>query len=136
MKTGFTGTQRGMTAAQKSTFKSLLDGRAGEFHHGDCIGADAEAHDIAVDVCELEPVIHPPSNPRKRAWKKAARIMPVRPYLERNHDIVDAADELIATPGEDIEQMRSGTWATVRYARKRGKMVTIIYPDGSISYAP
>ena len=30
--------------------------------------------------------------------------------------------------------MQSGTWATVRYARKAGKRVTIITPNGRIIY--
>lgn len=137
MKTGFTGTQRGMTQEQKETLRGILAGRDGEFHHGDCIGADAEAHDIAVEV-GLQPIIHPPDNPTKRAFKQARpRITFVRqakPYLERNHDIVDETIELIATPGEGTPQLRSGTWATIRYARKLKRMVTIIYPDGSVLY--
>ena len=44
---GFTGTRQGMTAEQKSALRNLLDGGAGDFHHGDCIGADSEAHGIA-----------------------------------------------------------------------------------------
>jgi hypothetical protein len=47
---GFTGTRQGMTAEQKSVLRNLLGGGAGEFHHGDCIGADSEGHDIA-DEC-------------------------------------------------------------------------------------
>jgi hypothetical protein len=132
---GFTGTQRGMTADQRRALHNILFNRDGEFRHGDCVGADAEAHDIA-EAIGLEPVIHPPTDPRKRAWKKAKRILPPKPYIERNHDIVDAAEEMFATPGEYHEQMRSGTWATIRYARKRKKMLTIIFPDGSVQYAP
>lgn len=50
---------------------------------------------------------------------------------KRNHDIVDATEWLIATP-KKFEEIRSGTWATVRYAKKVKKPVTIIWPDGSI----
>lgn len=135
MRVGFTGTQRGMTGPQAATLERMLRWakRAepdSEFHHGDCDGADDQAHDIAVDVVGLEPVIHPPKNPAKRAFKKAARILKPKPYLTRNHDIVDDTQRLIATPGEREEQLRSGTWATVRYARKLRRKVTIIYPEG------
>lgn len=54
------------------------------------------------------------------------------PPLERNHRIVDACDVLIACPKDAQEQLRSGTWATVRYARKQGKRVIVITPDGTV----
>lgn len=136
LKIGFTGTQRGMTPDQKAAVRNLLwEVGGGEFHHGDCIGADAEAHDIAVSL-RFDTVIHPPSDPSKRAFKWATArthyIRTPKPYLERNHDIVDETQEMIATPGEYHEQLRSGTWATVRYARKLKRKITIIFPDGSL----
>lgn len=130
MKIGFTGTQQGMTENQSVMLHYFLSQCKGEFHHGDCIGADAEAHDIAV-IVNLEPVIHPPDIMRKRAFKKATQIRTPKPYLYRNRDIVDECDELIATPKEFKEQKRSGTWSTIRYARKLKKRVTIIYPNGA-----
>lgn len=126
---GFTGTQRGMTMAQKYALRNLLTNGEGEFHHGDCIGSDAEAHGIATCLgycC----VIHPPTNSSKRAWCNAWVMRPMMPYLKRNHNIVDETAALIATPGEFEEQLRSGTWATVRYARKLGRKVFLILPDG------
>lgn len=132
MKIGFTGTQRGMTDKQKVALRGLLNQASGsEFHHGDCVGSDAEAHHIANGM-GLEPVIHPPDDPIKRAFCKANRVRQTEPYLVRNRNIVDSAELLIATPELEVETMGSGTWATVRYAVKQKKPVTVIWPDGTI----
>lgn len=130
MRIGFTGTQQGMTENQKEELIRLLlsNDNSGEFHHGDCIGADEqaahEAHRIGYKICS-----HPPINPTKRAffYYEYIRYEP-KDYLVRNCEIVDSCDLLIATPKEKEEQLRSGTWATIRYARKTGKPVEIIYP--------
>jgi predicted Rossmann fold nucleotide-binding protein DprA/Smf involved in DNA uptake len=55
---------------------------------------------------------------------------PPRSFLERNHDIVDASEVLVAIPKETEEVLRSGTWATIRYAHKLRRRVMIIYPNG------
>ena len=143
MKIGFTGTRKGMTPKQFDTFcgelARLLRLGATEFHHGDCQGADAEAHGAASLVPRFCIIIHPPTNRMKRAFCGESRFAHVqwlkaKPYIDRNHDIVDSSDILIATPAEMTEQLRSGTWATVRYAEHTArKIVTIIYPDGTIS---
>jgi hypothetical protein len=49
----------------------------------------------------------------------------------RNHRIVDMTRVLVACPDGE-ERQHSGTWATVRYARKRGKWIIIVYPDGTV----
>lgn len=130
---GFSGTSQGMTSAQKYSLWNFLAGGSGEFHHGDCIGSDAEAHEIAME-CGYCPVLHPPTNYSKRAWCEVpAHLMrPEGPYLVRNRDIVDETMALIATPAEHEEQPRGGTWYTIRYARKRGKATVLILPDGVI----
>jgi len=130
---GFTGTRQGMTEAQKPVLRALLDGGAGEFHHGDCVGADSEAHNIAVE-CGYSIILHPRTNHSERAWCEVPRLgkRPEKPYLERNKDIVRETASLIATPAEPEEQLRSGTWSTVRFARKQGKPVFLILPDGSV----
>jgi hypothetical protein len=130
---GFTGTQIGMTDAQKGALREYLDGGSGEFHHGDCIGSDSEAHDIA-DECGYGIILHPPTNYSKRAWRDVPMHMmrPERPYLTQNKDIVNDTVALIATPADAEEQVRSGTWSTVRYARRMGKTVVLILPDGTV----
>jgi hypothetical protein len=128
---GFTGTQQGMTSAQRYSVEELLQKLGGnEFHHGDCIGADAQAHGIAYRI-GYRIHIHPPVVSTKRAYCFHYDLMyTLKPYLDRNHDIVDACQVLVATPKEFDEQLRSGTWATIRYARKRGVRVFLVLPDG------
>jgi predicted Rossmann fold nucleotide-binding protein DprA/Smf involved in DNA uptake len=126
MNIGFTGTQTGMSDEQKKeliTFLIELKGK--EFHHGDCIGADEEAHRIALN-CGYEIHIHPPENHSKRAYCKIGVMYPPGTYLKRNHDIVNDVNMLIAAPKSDQEELRSGTWATIRYADKKGKKVIIL----------
>lgn len=130
---GFTGTQSGMTARQKAVFETLVtEHDVSMFHHGDCIGADAESHAIVLKH-NVEVIIHPPINESKRAFCKGATlVLTAKEYLDRNHDIVNASSILFATPKESKEKIRSGTWATIRYAAKHGKKLFIILPDGEV----
>lgn len=132
---GFTGTQVGMTNPQKEKVREvLLDVLMDSVfaHHGDCIGADAEFHEIC-DVLGIPIILHPPTDPKKRAWcEGSTRVLLPRPYLERNRDIVKASTDMIATPKEFTEQLRSGTWSTVRYSRKCKRRLHLILPDGTI----
>ncbi len=133
MRIGFTGTQTGMTAAQKWQLGELLAGAAIELHHGDCVGADCEAHTIAL-AHGRRIVIHPPDNPTKRAWcQQASFIMDGKPYLKRNRNIIEATNRLIAAPKSKAEELRSGTWSTVRFARKLRRPILILFPDGTWS---
>ncbi len=135
MKVGFTGTREGMTLDQRSTFREVVKhiNCFVEFHHGDCVGSDDEAHHMIKEVRpSVKVIIHPPLDDKHRAYCKGGKLLPVKDYLSRNHDIVDSVDWLIATPKEEGEVLRSGTWATIRYARKAGKRVTIIRPNGRV----
>jgi len=128
MIVGFTGTQKGMTEGQSKSIENWLrHHNPSEVHHGDCIGADSQFHQIAknqgIEIC-----IHPPDDPRKRAFSIGGQMRPERPYLLRNHHIVESCDVLIATPKENEEIIRSGTWATIRHARKEKKKVIVFYP--------
>lgn len=135
MKVGFTGTQRGLTKAQTFKLAGILHRlnmkNMEEFHHGDCVGADAKAHDLVAALDrKVKIVIHPPIKSAKRAFKTGDEECEAKEYLDRNQDIVDACHVLMACPGEKEEQQRSGTWATVRRAKKARRYIWFVYPDG------
>ncbi len=131
MDIGFTGTRDGMTWAQQAALDEMLQLEGLRFHHGDCIGADAEAHELAWKY-DKHIVIHPPTDDRLRARCVANSIRPERPYHERNRNIVQESDLLIACPKQSTEQFQGGTWYTIHYAQGIGKIVRIIWPDGSV----
>lgn len=139
MRIGFTGTRNGMTDRQKRQLKEGIifyqysEGNF-EFHHGGCIGSDEEAHDLAYNM-NVKIVIHPPIDDKYAMEYEIYRdknldveILPAKDYLDRNHDIVDACDLIIAAVETREEQLRSGTWATIRYARKHNKRLVILEP--------
>jgi len=96
------------------------------FHHGDCIGSDIIAVEIAQNIGYWT-VAHPPDKDIYRAFHKSNEILEPKPYLQRNQDIVEESFMLIATPSGP-EQTRSGTWSTIRYARLRRKPILILEP--------
>ena len=125
---GFTGTRKGMTAYQREAlWRVLAGGERGVFHHGDCVGSDEEAHAIALEA-RWEVVVHPPVLDHARAFcgGRGVTVLPAKPYLERNRDIVDSCSLLVAAPETDEEKIRSGTWSTVRAARRIGREVFVL----------
>ncbi len=133
MRVGFTGTRRGMTPGQLAAVSFLLRAWSRvailEVHHGGCRGADLEFHALARPHRRH---VHPgPGSSRS-----GDVVYPVpchgsggrgSPYLVRNRDIVDACEVLVAAPGGP-EVVRSGTWATIRYARRVGRPVVLLRP--------
>lgn len=127
---GFTGTRNlnGITPARLSALSEfLLELNMTEFHYGDCIGADEFAFNIVtarnqtVEYTRVLRVSHPPINPKYRAFTEADETWTPKEYLVRNHDIVDQSNFLVALPKDpDKEELRSGTWATIRYAESLG----------------
>ena len=141
MKVGFTGTRHGMSEHQKDMlelwFDTHFDEGLDEFHQGDCEGADEYAFEVAKFYFKKQ-VVHPPIETKHRAYTidesfpvympKEYGYRKPKDYLDRNHDIVDEIDILIAAPQTLEEELRSGTWATIRYARKMNKPIVILVP--------
>ncbi len=127
---GFTGTQHGLTPGQwEELGEWLLRLRPSEAHHGDCIGADAQFHQRVRELLpQARVVLHPPRNPGKRAFCQGDEEKAPRAYLRRNRAIVRASDFLLAAPSQREEKLRSGTWATVRFARSRFCPLHLILP--------
>jgi hypothetical protein len=118
---------------ERSLGQLLLDLGATALHHGCCVGADAQAHTLARTL-GLRVVGHPPVNQSKMAadldcdeWREP------EPYLDRNHTIVDETAVLLATPEKMREELRSGTWATVRYCRTVGRALYVHWPNGAVT---
>lgn len=129
---GFTGTQVGCTVEQCLAVVTWLNSREFEvFHHGDCTGADSDVHVLA-SHCGLWTIAHPPINEAKRAFCVVNECLPPYKYLVRNRHIVESTSHLLVCP-KGPEELRSGTWSTARYARKKEKPFTIIWPNGSRS---
>lgn len=132
---GVTGTSAGLTIRQQDNLPSALERMAGMGaiwqHNGDCIGADM-AIGLLWQMDDGRLHLHPPTNPIKRAFLEADVSEDPRPYLKRNHDIVDESEAMIAMPAGFREEIRSGTWATIRYARKLGRPIMFLWPDGSV----
>ena len=134
IKIGFTGNRYGLTPEQKDQIISILD----EYDnlivsHGDCIGSDTDFHNLCVNYRNEHPskkiyiVIFPPNNPTLRAFNQGDLLMNEKPYLDRNLDIIKNSSMLIACPiDKNKEQLRSGTWSTIRKARKKKLMIHIL----------
>jgi hypothetical protein len=132
MKVGVTGTQKKMTPNQYAAARMVLEQlHATELHHGDCVGADEQFHGLAREL-DLRVVVHPPDSDTKRAFCEGDEIRPVAPYLVRNSHIVTETEVLVATPYERTEQVRSGTWSTVRRGVTAGRRVIVVFPNGAI----
>lgn len=138
MITGFTGSSRRISGQQKAAVLALVV-ETDEVHHGDCIVADEWVHKCATGLGKRV-VIHPPDEQKARAFcfrmypTENVTELPTRPYLDRDHDIVEASERLIAIPNraEADGQAGGGVWATVRYARQANLPITIVRPDGTI----
>ena len=134
---GFTGNRHGLRIDQKDNIILLLNHYISNSNniivsHGDCVGADTIFHNLCLNYKKthsdkLMIHIYPPNNSALRANNKADIVMDEAPYLERNLNIIKNSSILIACPiDKNNEELRSGTWSTIRKARKLNKIIHIL----------
>lgn len=160
---GFTGTRQLLDDRQLAWLKDelvmldlsirLVRLQKPVLHHGDCVGADASAHQLAQQL-GWDIQIHPPMKQQYRAFCKGAEIIhEPAGYLARDRDIIKATSTLLAIPGtplrlaglagivqeDDLERGKGevvwdvikkagGTWYTVMQALSRGREVKVCSP--------
>jgi hypothetical protein len=134
IKIGFTGNRHGITQEQQFQIIEILDKYDNLIvSHGDCIGSDTDFHNICINYKnthenkKIRIDIYPPDNPKLRAFNQGDLIMDEKPYLQRNLDIIKNSLVLIACPiDKNKEELRSGTWSTIRQARKQKLTIHIL----------
>lgn len=144
---GVTGSRRGPSPVQMETLQRAFaqgrvphrstSGAPAALVHGGCKGVDITAAILAYcagwQVWAL-PAANAGIWADPRTERHAHFVSVPRPALERNRRIVDMCQRLLAMPAhpeDDPRSLRSGTWATIRYARAQGRPVLTVMPDGS-----
>jgi hypothetical protein len=138
---GVTASRNGLSKKQKDWFLNLvIIDRPIVLHHGACVGGDEFCHMVAMMYSRennIRVVIHPPEDDRLMMdldpWRNEpfVTILAPKSYLERDRDIVDACNRLVAMP-DGPYRPHSGTWYTANYARGK-KPLVICAPDGKLS---
>jgi hypothetical protein len=123
---GFTGTRFGMSPAQRSMVRHLVEGlvlmrptayETVAAHHGMCVGADSEFHEMCHEL-GIRVIGHPgPPGEFSADLVCNERLEPTN-HMRRNAAIVAVSSIMIAAPRENTPQPRGGTWATIGMARR------------------
>ena len=152
MHVGITGSRHNLPGSQiESLYRVLTDlaYRDGNIHdsgivlhHGCCTGADESAHKLMSIIPGVAIIGHPGKDARGNSpylmdmTSFVGKLYPRKLYADRNHDIVNACELLIACPAypeNDKRSTRSGTWQTIRMARNTNCIIAYISPNGSVT---
>lgn len=136
----FSGTRNGMTESQLRACENILKAlQPARVRHGGCHGADREFHVIARDYPRY---IHPGDRGQQLWAVKEGFLVPTRDFvfeptenhIQRDKLMIDLSTHVLATPKGVVEQMRgSGTWVSIRYAKKLKRPLFVVWPDGVVS---
>lgn len=132
MVIGVTGSRKGMNDYQINMFGYIVQGlEVDVFRHGVCTGTDETSSIIMRNLRPDTYIIgHPPLLDTHLSNSAVFDALEDKyEYLERNKHIVDNSNLLVGIPDTDKEKLRSGTWSTIRYAKKKGVKVIILYPE-------
>jgi len=132
MIVGFTGTRQidKISEARLSMLATLLELHSLDYDgaiviHGCAYGTDTFCHERCLQY--NIPIIGRPSISGNSNLTGFEKLYPPEAPLKRNKKIVDDCDILIALPiNKNVEELRSGTWSTIRYAKSKGKKIIII----------
>lgn len=128
---GVTGTRLGLSKFQLLWLEKFLTyNKSKVLHHGDCVGVDTQ---VAIQFAKVDAyIIAHPGNIKNMQANCVVNdlIMPWSDTLVRNRFIVNHSSLLLAFPATTHQIAHSGTWSTIRYAKKQSKPVLIISPDG------
>lgn len=135
MKLGITGTRNGMTEPQVESFLQFLrdNPKFTMLLHGSCRGVDVRSAQLFRSVNPkgfITALPGPEDDPNREVSGVDDAALPGNSHFARNRDIVNECDSLVVIPMDMERQDRGGTWYTEGFARKIGKPVTIIWPDG------
>lgn len=133
----FTGARAGLSTVQQQHLWRLLRILYGRgfrtLLQGCAVGADEACALLAEQTGYL--VEGHPSNVRSQISVPALiccdRLHRPAPPLVRNRVMVEAAALLLACPAGP-EVLRSGTWSTIRHARRIRRQHWLLFPDGSL----
>lgn len=138
---GFSGTRYGMTLEQRravyKVFRWYRDNRnAITVHHGSCVGADAEAHDIA-RMLGLAVSLHPRVSEdcssclrAECAMREGERVWRPASYAVRSQTIAACTGVLVAAPHG--ERSSRGTNHAISCAVRLGRPVVVVSGDGRL----
>jgi hypothetical protein len=142
---GQTGTRDGATRLQLASVGWLWSRYPiDDLHDGDARGVDAQLSGLAKVFGVPHVTMHPPINPKNRAFcgisddPDETLVLPPKEYFERDRDVVNAAEVMVACPKQNWEnedrRMRGGTWYTIYFTRKQHLPLAIVWPNGLIKY--
>ena len=136
---GFSGTRYGMTLLQRRAvyrvFRWYRDNRnAITVHHGSCVGADAEAHDIA-RMLGMAVALHPGVSEDCSGYLRAEctmregeRVWRPASYAVRSQTIAACTGVLVAAPHES--RPSRGTNHAISCAVRLGRPAVVVSADG------
>jgi hypothetical protein len=133
---GVTATRTGLTEDQRWRVQLLLATiRPRLLQHGDCIGGDAEVDEIAHSL-GIRRAAHPCDIADQRAYCGCEVVNRPKNPLLRNRHIVCTSHLLIVLPSSVQERLRSGTWATYRFAKQSKRPIILMAPGQRTKFIP